>query len=52
VVPSKVQIKKVENARDEFGATPSLRAQIDLKYEFNEVIGKGSYGCVSKGKCK
>lgn len=29
-----------------------MRYQIEKKYEFTEILGKGSYGCVSKGKCK
>ena len=29
-----------------------MKFQIQKKYEFIEMIGKGSYGCVSKGKCK
>ena len=44
--------KDEEAPRDKFGATPALRQQIDKKYEMVEVIGKGSYGCVSRGKCK
>lgn len=29
----------------------TLRHQIYKKYELHSVIGKGAYGCVSKGKC-
>ena len=38
--------------RDKFGATKALRAMIESKYEIIEFIGRGSYGSVSKGKCK
>ena len=44
--------KDEEVPKDKFGATPSLRQQIEKKYEMIEVIGKGSYGCVTRGKCK
>ena len=44
--------KDEEAPRDKFGATPTLREQIEKKYEMIEVIGKGSYGCVTRGKCK
>jgi len=30
----------------------SLRKTIHRRYKIIEVIGKGSYGCVSKAKCK
>lgn len=40
------------NKKDKFGATPRLRNLIDQKYELVSVLGKGSYGCVSKGRCK
>lgn len=30
----------------------SLRKTISKKYEIFDFIGKGSYGCVSKAKCK
>ena len=38
--------------KDRCGATKALREAIDKKYTLIEVIGKGSYGCVSKGVCK
>lgn len=41
-----------ENAKDECGITAKLRVAIDKKYEVIEVVGHGSYGCVSQGKCK
>lgn len=41
-----------ENAKDRFGATKALREAIEQKYEITSVIGKGSYGCVSRGICK
>ena len=44
--------KKLEEAKDQFGATKALRTYIDQKYEIIDVIGKGSYGCVSRGICK
>ncbi len=31
---------------------PNMRKAIEEKYEIIQVIGKGSYGCVSKAKCK
>ena len=37
---------------DKFGATKALKAAIEEKYQFIELVGKGSYGSVSKGKCK
>ena len=40
------------NQKDEFGATKALRDVINEKYEMIEVIGKGSYGYVSRGKCR
>ena len=36
---------------DEYGCTPDLLIQIKKKYELKEVLGKGSYGTVSKGIC-
>ena len=38
--------------KDKFGATKALRNAIEQKYEIMEFVGKGSYGSVSKGKCK
>ena len=37
--------------KDKFGATRALRHQIVKKYKILEILGKGSYGCVSKAKC-
>ena len=37
---------------DDIGASKALRKKIDEKYEFEAVVGKGSYGCVFKGVCK
>ena len=37
---------------DAFGATPALREHINLKYLLVGVVGRGSYGCVSKAVCK
>ena len=38
--------------KDKFGARNALRREIQTKYELLKVIGRGSYGCVSKAKCK
>jgi serine/threonine protein kinase len=38
--------------KDQFGATKALRYAINRHYEIIEVLGKGSYGCVSKARCK
>ena len=40
------------NVKDKFGCTKALRYAITRQYEIIEILGKGSYGCVSKGKCK
>ena len=45
-------IPEDQTAKDKYGATWLLRKQITKRYEFIEVLGKGSYGCVSKGRCK
>lgn len=29
-----------------------IREIVNLKYELVEILGKGSYGCVSKAMCK
>ena len=39
------------NEKDAYGATKALRKQISKKYKMIEVLGKGSYGCVSKARC-
>ena len=39
-------------AKDEFEMIRSLRKVIHKKYKVIEVIGKGSYGCVSKAMCR
>jgi len=38
--------------KDQFEMIKSLRKTIHRRYKIIEVIGKGSYGCVSKAKCK
>jgi serine/threonine protein kinase len=43
---------KDDNGKDEFGITGKLRNAINKRYEVIEVVGNGSYGCVSQGKCK
>lgn len=40
-------LDKDNNAKDEYGITRKLRVAINKKYEVIEVIGNGSYGCVS-----
>ena len=44
--------KKEKLAVDKFGATRQLREIIEQKYQIVELIGKGSYGSVSKAICK
>ena len=34
------------------GCTKALRKRIEEQYTFEQVMGKGSYGCVSKATCK
>ena len=38
--------------KDQFEMIKSLRKTIHRRYKIIKVIGKGSYGCVSKAKCK
>ena len=38
--------------KDRFGAKRALRNEIKTKFELIKVIGRGSYGCVTKAKCK
>ena len=38
-------------AKDEFEMIRSLRRTLKKRFKIIEVIGKGSYGCVSKAKC-
>jgi hypothetical protein len=40
------------NKKDKYGTTKALRTAINRQYEFEEILGKGSYGCVSKAVCK
>jgi serine/threonine protein kinase len=42
---------EVEN-RDKYGMNKPMRDCIIKKYELKSIIGKGSYGCVTKAKCK
>ena len=45
--------KPVENEnRDKYGMNKLMRDCIVKKYELKSIIGKGSYGCVTKAKCK
>ena len=44
--------KKDVKDKDQFEMIKSLRKTILRRYKIIEVIGKGSYGCVSKAKCK
>jgi serine/threonine protein kinase len=48
---SETDSKNVKD-KDQFEMIKSLRRAIHKKYKIIEVIGKGSYGCVSKAKCK
>ena len=38
--------------RDKYGMNKQMRDVIVKKYELKSIIGKGSYGCVTKAKCK
>jgi len=58
--PISPEIKKEDNgpvetedplSKDEFLMTKAMRTAISQKYKIVQVIGKGSYGCVSKAKC-
>ena len=40
-----------EESKDEFGIMKKLKTEIVKKYELVSLIGKGSYGCVSKAVC-
>lgn len=40
------------DCKDKFGASTALREKIESKYELMTIVGKGSYGCVTKAKCK
>ena len=44
--------KKELEDTDEYGATKALRKAINEKYQIVEILGKGSYGCVSKATCR
>ena len=39
------------SSKDQFEMTKALRQVILRRYKVVEVIGKGSYGCVSKAQC-
>ncbi|MGB1967733.1 MAG: hypothetical protein ACPHOJ_05355 [Litorivicinaceae bacterium] len=42
---------EMEN-RDKYGMNRVMRDCIIKKYDIKSIIGKGSYGCVTKAKCK
>lgn len=45
--------KPVESEnRDKYGMNKLMRDCIVKKYELKSIIGKGSYGCVTKAKCR
>jgi hypothetical protein len=48
-IKNQIKMKKPrdESAKDEFGITHKLSSAINQKYEVLELIGNGSYGCVS-----
>ena len=46
------EVRKKELKKDKYGMMPNMRKAIEEKYEILQVIGKGSYGCVSKARCK
>ena len=41
-----------DDIKDEFGITAKLRRAIYKKYDVIELVGNGSYGCVSQAKCR
>ena len=49
----KVTAKPVEQeSRDKYGMNKAMRDCVLKKYELKSIIGKGSYGCVTKAKCR
>lgn len=51
IMESTTSSPSINDDKDKFGARNALRSIIQSKYELIEVIGRGSYGCVSKAKC-
>ena len=50
--PASALPPKEKDVLDKNGCTPALRSAIEKRYIIQNVLGKGSYGHVSKGKCK
>ena len=48
---NKVKVDDGET-KDEYGIMKKLRTEISKKYDITSLIGKGSYGCVSKAICQ
>ena len=41
-----------DDKKDSHGMIKALKRRVEKKYEIVKLIGKGSYGCVTKAKCK
>jgi len=49
---SQAQLSDGNDCPDEFGFKKALRTLVELDYTDFELIGKGSYGLVTKAECK
>jgi len=46
------EVQEKPEARDKYGMSDVMRELVNRKYEILNVVGKGSYGCVTKARCK